>query len=354
MASNDYIWTLIVRYLNNTLSSDDANKLEEWLEESNENRRILHSADQIWKASEEKSQDSLIQDLNLEKDWDVIAEHIRQGAPSEKKDREQHFRLQRKRQQFISNFIKVAALILVAVTSGFLTLQYAPVPEEIVHEPVFNEITTRPGERANIDLGDGSKVQLNADSKLIIPDKFSSNRREVELVGQAFFDVKSDKKRPFYIRSGNALIEVVGTSFDVRSYNDENEIRVVVREGTVELRNKDDERNSLVLNQGYMGRFYKENASMVRESVDDMDFYLAWRAGRLVFKETAVEEVLNSIERWYDVEIVLNLSDKTVLDRKFSADLKTRSVKDVLDVLRISLGIEFEINENSDLVHLTN
>lgn len=353
MANNDYIWTLIVRYLNNTMSSDDAGKLEEWLEESNENRRILHSADQIWKASEEKSQDSLIKDLNLEKDWDMIADHIQQNSSGEK-DRVQHFRLIRKRQQFFSNFIKVAALILVAVTSGFLTLQYAPATQETAHEPVFNEITTRPGERANIDLGDGSKVQLNADSKLILPDTFRQDRREVELQGQAFFDVKSDKQRPFYIRSGEALIEVVGTSFDVRSYDDENEIRVVVREGTVELRKKDDEENTVVLNQGYMGFFSKENTSIKRESVDDMDFYLAWRNGRLIFKESDMEEVLSRIERWYDVEIILDLSDEDFLDKKFTADLKTRSVKDVLDVLRVSMNIEFKINENDDFVIISN
>ncbi|MEX2345710.1 MAG: FecR domain-containing protein [Balneolaceae bacterium] len=354
MSNNENIWELIVRYLNNTLSGEDSVRLENWLDKSNENRRILHSADQIWKASEEKSQDALLKDLNLEKDWDLVAERIHQSSSEDEINRIRHFSVLRKRQQFFSNFLKIAALVLVAVTSGFLTLQYAPVSQEMVYEPVFNEITTKPGERANIDLGDGSNVQLNADSKLIMPDTFSQDRREVELKGQAYFNIKSDRTRPFFIRSGDALVEVIGTSFDVRSYDDENEIRVVVREGTVELRKADNEENILVLNEGYLGRFSRDSAEMAVESVEDMEFYLAWMNGRLIFKDTDIEEVLAGIERWYNVDITLDLSDESFLDKKFTADLKTRSVKDVLDVLGMSMNIEFEIDEDADHVLISN
>jgi transmembrane sensor len=181
MTNKDHIWPVIVRYLDNTMSEEDSQILEEWLEESNENRRILHSANRIWKAAENHSQESLIKELNLERDWEKVFAKISDRNPEEKRQRIQHFRKLRKRQQFFSNVLKVAALLLVGVLSAVLTLQYAPLQEtEIVQAPVFNEIITKPGERATIELGDGSKVFLNADSKLIMPKTFSQNKREVK------------------------------------------------------------------------------------------------------------------------------------------------------------------------------
>lgn len=352
MSDNEYIWALIARYVDNTLSDEDARKLENWLEESGENRRILQSVDQIWKSSEEKFQDSLIKELNLEKDWDVIAEHLRQGDPEGQQNSVRQFRVLRKRHQFFSTLVKVAALILVAVTSGYLTLQYAPAAQqEIVYEPVFKEITTQPGERANIDLGDGSRVQLNADSKLIMPDRFSPDRREVKLKGQAFFDVKSDPKRPFFIRSGEAVVEVVGTSFDVRSYDDENEIRVVVRDGTVELSDANDASNRIVLNQGYLGRITRNSRNLKLEPVDEMDQYLGWLDGRLIFRNSPMPEVFSNIERWYDVEVKLDLKDDTLMEQEFSADLKTRSVKEVLEVISVSMNFDYEVDDDLVLIY---
>lgn len=355
MSDNNYIWAIIVRYLNNTMCNDDAKKLENWLDESHENRRILHSVDQIWKSSEEKFRSSWIKELNLEKDWDVIADHIQRSHSGKKQNRDRYFLDLRRRRQIGSTFVKVAALLLVAVTSGYLTLLYAPVSDqEMVYEPVFKEITTQPGERANIDLGDGSRVKLNADSKLIMPDRFSTHRREVELKGQAFFDIKPDSRRPFQIKSGEAMIEVIGTSFDVRSYNDENEIRVVVREGTVELSDVDKPANMVVLNQGYLGRIARDSRNLNLEPVEDedMDEYLGWMDGRLIFKESVMSEVLVNIERWYDVKIELQLTDDSLLTKAFTADLKTRSVKEVLEVMSMSMEFEYEVNE--DHVRISN
>lgn len=355
MDKNEQIWAVIVRYLENTMTAEDSDLLENWLESSNENRRILHSVDQIWKASSEKSQENFLKELNLEKDWDRLSQRISQRDPDEERQRIKNFRRLRKRQQIFSNLLKVAALLLVAFSSVFLTLRYAqPEPEPTAYQPVFKEISTKQGERANIDLGDGTRVFLNADSKLTVPDTFGGHQRVVELSGQAFFDVEPDKNRPFYIKTSNAVIEVVGTEFDVKSYADDPDVRVVVQEGTVELKKAADEDEMLVLNKGYMGSLSRDAGNLHLEQVEDLGVYTGWRDGRLVFQNTPFQDVLSHIKRWYDVEVRLDLTNDALLQNEFTADLKTRSVADVFDVISMSMNIEYNLNESKDTVTVSN
>lgn len=348
MNRNDDIWTIIARYQDRSLNEEDSRKLENWLDESSENRRIFHSVDRIWKASEEKSHDSLISELNLEKDWIRVSGRLRR-SPEERRSRILHFRKLRKRQQFYSNLLKVAALVLVAFMSGILTFRYAPQPVvEEIYQPVYSEIVTNAAERANVELSDGSKVTLNADSKLIIPDRFRSDRREVELQGQAFFDIRHDRNRPFYIQSGNAVVEVLGTSFDVRSYQNENEIRVAVRTGTIELHKTDDPDNKLVVNEGYKGMVSSENGKLSLELVDDPDAHFGWLQGMIVFRNTKLSDVFIQLERSYGVKITVEEGLDELLNEKFTASLKTRSVREVMDVIQKSMNIKYEVLEDGD------
>lgn len=351
MSDKEEIWPVIVRYLDGIVDDSDTKKLEEWLAENNENRRILHSVSQIWKASEDKSQDALMQEFNLEEDWERISSHITQTDEEGKKARVLKFKRLRKRQQLLSNLMKVAALVLVAIASGFLTLQYAPLQQEKVYEPVFNEIQTSAAERARVELGDGSKVTLNAASKLIMPETFSQSSREVELHGQAFFNIKSDKNRPFRIQTRSGLIEVVGTSFDVRSYSDEGKIEVVVREGTVEVSQESDPTHKLIVNEGYKGSIIVSENKLNLKWAEDLDSYFAWMEGRLVFKKDPLTKVFRHIERIYDVEIIYTGTDETVLEKEFSADLKTRSVREVMNVIKMAMDVEFEMEEDRVIVY---
>jgi transmembrane sensor len=347
------IWALIVRHLDNQLTDQESEELEQWLDRSNENRRTLHAADRIWKASEEKSQAHLIEELNLEDDWEKVRKKIQ--PQQHQKARVAKIRRLRRRQQWGSHLLKAAALILVAFTSVVLTLQYTPDPEPTADvKPVFNEIVTHSAERANVELSDGSKVHLNADSRLRMPAHFQSDKREVTLEGQAFFDVRSDKNRPFIIQAGDTEIEVIGTSFDVRSYEDDETIRIAVREGTVEFGERDTPGSRMVVNGGYMGTFSRATGDLSVEMYDDPDLYFAWMEGRLIFRNTPLTEVFAQIERWFDVEVRSEIDRDSLAKMNFSADLKTRAVEDVMEVLEMSMNIGTEKEGNQILITHSN
>lgn len=344
MEEKENIWPVIVRYLDNSIDDNELLMLENWLDKSNENRRALHAADRILKASQESTKESLIDDLHLEEDWDEIYSHINQASPEESRARVLHFRKLRKRHQFFSNALKVAALVLVALTSVFFTLQYAPQPTEYSAAPVLKEISTKAGERASIELGDGSKVMMNAATKMIIPETFGANKRSIELEGQAFFDIKPDRNRPFYIHANHTIVEVIGTSFDVRSYENTDDVVIVVREGTVELSLHDDPENSLIVNEGYKGTVTLSSGRVALDLVEDSDAYFGWMDGRLIFKEAPIVEVFKDLERWYDISVKYEDVSDELMDKRFTADLKTRSIRDVFEVIQMSMNIDFEID----------
>jgi ferric-dicitrate binding protein FerR (iron transport regulator) len=343
MKEKEEVWPLIVRYLDNSIDDNELTMLEEWLDESSENRRILHSAGQILKASEDVTQDSLLDEFHLEEDWEKVARRINYTS-EDTRDRILHFRKLRKRHQFFSNMMKVAALILVALTSVFFTLQYAPQQVEYTTALVLKEIHTNAGQRASVELGDGSRVTMNAASKMIIPETFSSNKRSIELQGQAFFDIEPDRSRPFYIHTNNAVVEVIGTSFDVRSYDDGDNVVVVVREGTVELRNQNNPDNILIVNEGYKGTVERSSGKLKLDLVDDADSYYGWMEGRLIFKNTPILEVFKELERWYNISVDYEDVKENIKDKRFTADLKTRSIREVFEVIQMSMDINFEID----------
>tara|TARA_R100001143_G_scaffold63605_1_gene73855 strand:- start:92206 stop:93294 length:1089 start_codon:yes stop_codon:yes gene_type:complete len=349
MKKENNIWPIIVRHLDQTFDDSDSKKLEKWLDQREENRRILQSAEKIWKSSEGMSHDYLMNELNLEKDWELIKKQITSSNLKEKRERIYHFRKLRKRQQLFSNLLKVAVLLVVAVSSGLITLQIADKPEQIITVPVFNEIATNPGERASVELGDGSKVILNAASKLILPDSFSAQKREITLNGQAFFDVKSDRNRSFNIQTDIALVQVLGTSFDVRSYENEDKIYVAVSEGTVELSHQNQIGSSLIINEGYIGSISKSTGQLTLEMFEDPDLYFGWMDGRIIFKNAPLEDVFNHLERWYAVSIDYDKSNNDLMMQRFTADLKTRSIREVFGVLSLSMDIDFQIRDEDQI-----
>lgn len=345
MNTDEKIWAAVARYLDNSFTSKDEALIKEWLDADMENRKTFEAVKKIWNSSALNKKERM-KDFLPEKDWEKVSSEIRKIEEVKKRERIRRFSLIRKRQRYVSNFLKVAALIIVAFTSAYLTLQYTPHSEEQVYVPVINEISTDAGEKANIQLGDGTVVELSAETKLSFPESFRNNSREVTLTGQAFFDVIPDENRPFIIHTQNGIIRVLGTAFDVRSYQEQGSIDVMVTEGVVEISHTEVPQNKLIINRGYKGTISLKDNSLSVEWVDDPQQYTGWLDGRLIFIDQPLSRVFRQIERWYDVDIIVDESSKTVLDKQFSANLKTRSVEEVMSVIEVAMDISYEIKED--------
>lgn len=349
MKKTDKIWAAIARYLDGSNSLDDEKFINQWLE-SEKNRQTFDAVKKIW-ASAAINKKEAMKEFLPEEDWKRVSSEIRKIEAEKKTERIRRFSLIRKRQRYISSILKVAALVVVAFTSGYLTLQYAPQADDQVYVPVINQISTGAGEKANIQLGDGTTVALSAETELSFPESFRKSSREVSLTGQAFFDVIPDENRPFIINTQNGVIKVLGTAFDVRSYEDDNVVDIMVTEGVVEISHAEVPQNKLVINRGYKGSISLSDNSLSVEWVDDAEQYTGWLDGRLIFKEEPLTNVFRQLERWYDIEITVEEARESILGKEFSANLKTRSVADVMNLIEVTMNISYTIEEDQITVH---
>jgi len=163
-------------------------------------------------------------------------------------------------------------------------------------EPLYNTIETPVGGKYQLNLADGSKVWLNSSSSLRFPIFFSEENREVELQGEAYFEVSKDYKRKFSVRSGIQSVEVLGTQFNINAYSDEKSIKTTLFEGeirVIDLQTND----SKLLKHG--------EQSNVDQSIHvkriDTQAEIAWKEGYFYFKKADIKTVMRQLGRWYGV-----------------------------------------------------
>jgi len=166
----------------------------------------------------------------------------------------------------------------------------------------FNTVITPNGGQYQLTLQDGSKVWLNSSSTLKFPVAFSGNERDVELTGEAYFEVAKNKKMPFKVKLPNHnQVEVLGTHFNINAYTDEAAIKATLLEGSIKVSSRRSE-NTIKPGQQAVILFKSSEISMV-DNIDEEEV-MAWKNGLFKFDNTDADVALRQMARWYDVEIV--------------------------------------------------
>ncbi len=346
----DRLYRIIARYLDESIKDSEKEELMSWLKENSENEKIFNMYRDIWKSSSEKNRSGDSGHLYPLTDWEKIESYIR-NKDSRKLNKsfakKNSKKSVRRSDKMYSIILKAAVILFVALGSGYLALQLSPPAPSHISDPVFKEIITKRGERANIQLRDGSKVFLNADSKVTIPDSFSTENRSVELRGQAYFEIVTDPEHPFIVKTEDISIKVIGTSFDVKSYTEDEWASVAVNDGKVLVSDSESSSREISLEKGWAGIYLKKNNELFSEKIKNRDLYFGWREGRIIFENSSVMEFANRIERWYDIEVIVDVSPGLIESVRFTSDLKTKSIRDLMDVFRKSTGIQYAIKEDT-------
>ena len=189
------------------------------------------------------------------------------------------------------------------------------------------------GERITFPLSDGSTVYLNSDSKLIYPKYFSDDSRELELIGEAYFSVQPDKQRPFKVKSGKITTVVTGTEFNIVNRN--NEVKVVVANGTVNVLS-DISGNPVEITKGEEV-LADGNGKIGKPVIANMKYELAWRENKLAFINTPLNEIMDEIERCYNVNVLFK--DDSVKTRRLTGIFETESLEQMLSLIKLALDI---------------
>jgi transmembrane sensor len=238
------------------------------------------------------------------------------------------------------NGLRAAAAVVLVVGAGLLWRSLEPGAGR-TPAVAAQRFTSAVGERDSVKLSDGSRVLLGPGSLLTVNEGFGTVAREVELRGEAFFDVVHDQALPFTVHAGKATIVDVGTTFTVRS-EDNAGVRVAVMSGAVRLRGANaDTSSGELLKAGDVGLLVAA-APVVAErgtvTADDS----AFTGGRLVFRDAPLTEVSAALRRWYGIE--LRASDSSLSHRRLTASFEGEPVERVLAVVGMTLGVDIERN----------
>ena len=202
----------------------------------------------------------------------------------------------------------------------------------------YNTLSTPRARKFRMTLPDGSGVWLNAQSSIRFPAAFTGRERKVEVTGEVYFEIASDKNKPFIVKAQGQDIQVLGTRFNVNTYADEPAVTTTLLEGSVQV---SDGKRSVLLHPG-------EQAAEFAVTRADIQQTMAWKDGKLYFELTDLKSIMRQISRWYDVDVVFE-TDAPSYD--FTAKLPDNlPVSEVLKLLEMTKLVHFEIEGKKIIV----
>ncbi|MGC9342074.1 MAG: FecR family protein [Bacteroidales bacterium] len=197
------------------------------------------------------------------------------------------------------------------------------------------------GVRSQVELPDGSIAWLNAESEISYSESFARKERNVELSGEAFFDVKSDPKKPFVVSAGEIAVQVLGTRFNVKNYHDEENIEVSLEEGKINLLSNLDGRQQLTsMVPGMRAVFNHRTSKTLISREKNIGQYSAWQRGKLVFDDSPFPQVIKSLERWYSVQI--DIKSDEIEQYRLTTTFEEQTIRQVIEILEISSPITID------------
>ncbi|MCC5905350.1 MAG: FecR domain-containing protein [Balneolaceae bacterium] len=336
---------LLQNWLNGNCTRREAKVVERWLKQSPENIDLLDHLVRTDMASftgfdQEKVKSEILKKIeSMDPDF---------GKQKKKSEKYRLYSDQPGNQWQKSGafwWLRAAAAILVFISAGLFTSMYeeADIAGE---EIVFKEVISPSRTITTLTLSDGSVVELNANSSLRYPDPFPLDERFVYLEGEAFFNVAGESDRTFIVRSGSLKTTVLGTEFNVNYMKELDRVDVALVEGRVSVEPSVGyhQQSEIILEPNQWIRYTGSNGLQgIQKGVESR---LLWRDGILEFEEKNMLEVASTLEYWYGVDIEVEGESAKV--KEVTGTFRDVSLEHVLETLKFVVGIEYEMQKNSD------
>ena len=340
------------RYVAGECTPEEHQRVEVWAAESPARRRYLNALTTLYRrvpAEEARSATTAwakivaamvpvraMDDAAYKAPWEEPAARIHVRRPQRARILMGAFATGGTRWRLLFAAAAAVAITLTGVKATLGTRAHAAPP----HIAAMRQIITAKGQRAEIQLEDGSRVMLGVASRLRLPSDFGIRRRDVYLDGTAYFDVVHDSLHPFAVHTANAVARDVGTRFVVSAYPESRSTRVVVRDGSVTLGSAQTGAGlraaSVLLTGGQLGHLRFGDTAATTQTVDPA-LYTAWIRGDLVFHDVPLSEAVAELRRWYDVD--LEIGDASLRNMPISAKFAVQSFHEALSVVTTVLPL---------------
>lgn len=204
----------------------------------------------------------------------------------------------------------------------------------------YLSVSAGAGEKSNILLPDGSKVFLNSESEIIYSTAYNKRNRNLKLIGEAYFEVVSDQSKPFIVESGDVNVKVLGTTFNVKAYEDDPTISVVLNTGKVEFITPI---TTIAMQQNERVIYDKKDQTTQSDKVNASDF-IGWKNNKLRFESETLENIAKVISRMHNIDI--HFVDDQLSSLKFTGTIDNTSIKSALNVLELTAPIKYEVKDS--------
>ena len=337
---------LLLRYIKGEATNKEEREILEWVGKSRENERYFVTLNNLWisqNISDKKASDEELEAIvKLTTGKKVLGGKFRKYVP-----------------------YAAAAVILLSVGLNFLLFSGTVSPVKKGDEPVRmaylpteykHEIYTEKGVKARVILPDGSKVWLNSDSRMVYPDRFETDIREIDFSGEAYFDVVKDSLRPLVINTNKDFkVEVLGTKFNLKSYDNDAEARTTLYSGSVNIVSKvpggklKEGKEVVTILKPLESCIIREKQNPINIKPENPEKQTAWKDGRIIFESTPMAETIKILERWHGVEF--EVRDKSVYTFDITARFKSESIVQIMEMIKYCALIDYSIDSNKVVLY---
>lgn len=325
---------LLKKYLNNRCSEKEVEEVIQWMKQQSFSKESKLFGETDW--LEYQGEDSTVAEDKLDRLLDKIHHKIHL---------ETHTQIPAKKIKLVSWLNRAAAVLLIpALAFLFFTLaENHQLNDQLALTAVDSiEVIAPVGSRTVVHLSDGSTVHLNYGSKIKYPQSFIGETREVNLIGEGYFEVARNPEKPFIVKTGEINIKALGTTFNVDAYPETNKIATTLVEGKVVLEKilKTGELDNLgALVPGQYVSFNTNSGKMV-SSQGNIDKYIAWIDGRLVFDNESITTIANTLSRMFNVEF--EISDD-IKDYTYTVTFVDEPLSQILDLMTVAARVNYKI-----------
>lgn len=309
---------LLPLYFEGKLDAEQLQQVDAWIDSSADNKAIARGL-----ASAYDDMDNL---------------YVLGHTDTEKALRRVHGRISKARVAVAIRYVEKVAAVLLLPVLLFAAMEFYQVHRR--QNAPWLSVTTNPGVRSTVTLPDGSKVMLNSGSSLSYPSTFDG-KRQVALNGEAYFSVAKDEKHAFIVKTPwRACIKVYGTKFNVEAYEGDQRLAATLVEGSVGLTYSDrigNMKERLILPGEQIT--YLPQTCRVCVAQAEVDMVTAWKDGRLIFRNSSLQEVLKALHKTYGVDFVV--SNRKVYQYRFTGMLEGQQLEQVLRILSMSSKMHF-------------
>ncbi|OIP81259.1 MAG: hypothetical protein AUK44_10400 [Porphyromonadaceae bacterium CG2_30_38_12] len=317
-------FSLITKYLQSETTELENQELNIWRSESQNHEEEFQRLKDIWLLSHSFNPSIVVKNKN--EVWDKITKKLQPTSQA----------IKTYSRSYIIKAISIAATIALLFGLSFSYLL------QTSYAVSYTTVSATRGQKAQIELPDGTLVWLNSDSKITYPSNFNANNRTVKLVGEAFFDVKKRKGQQFKVIADKISIHVFGTAFNVNAYPDHKSIQVALLRGKVTVNELSNDNVMATLLPNQKAEVFKNQKLICQLSYCNAENTSLWRYGKLKIENVTMEEIAYKMEHWYGVNIHFQNNKKND-NKHYWMTIKTESLTEMLQVINKVTPINYTI-----------